>query len=106
MKLHGLTIALCAGLLSAGALAAQDAKPAKPWEGTPPAMSPEEKAEKEAWQKRAKKAEMEAWQKNATPSEGHQKLAGMAGTWDAEVTAWPDPAAPPMTSSGTSVNRL
>lgn len=94
MKLYRVTIAACAGLLWAGALGAQDAaKPAKPGDKTPPAMSAEEKAM------------MEAWQKFATPAESHQKLAGMVGTWDAEVTSWMNPAAPPMKSMGTSENR-
>src|SRR5215208_3223606 len=93
MKLHRLTVAICAGVMCAGGLAAQDAKPGKP-EGMPPAMSAEEKAA------------MEAWQKFATPSEAHQKLSGMVGTWDAEVTSWMSPGAPPMKSKGTSVSRL
>ena len=93
MKLQPLTIAVCAGLLWAGTLGAQDpAKPAKPGDKTPPAMSAEEKAM------------MEAWQKFATPAEGHQKLAGMVGTWDAEVTSWMNPAGPPLKSMGTSEN--
>jgi len=49
---------------------------------------------------------MEAWQKFATPAEGHQKLAGMVGTWDAEVTSWMSPSGPPTKSKGTSVNRM
>ena len=93
MKLYRVTTAVCAGLLFAGALGAQDAKPAKPGQGMPPAMSAEEKAM------------MEAWHKFATPAEGHQKLAGMVGTWDAEVTSWMNPTAPPMKSKGTSENR-
>ncbi len=94
MRLHRVMIAVGVGLLSAGVLAAQEAKPGKPGEGMPPAMSAEEKAA------------MEAWQKFATPSEGHQKLAGMVGTWDAEVTSWMNPAAPPTKSKATSVNRM
>src|SRR5512132_3684828 len=93
MKLHHLTTAACAALLCAGTLAAQDTKPAKPGSGAPPAMSAEEKAA------------MEAWQKFATPAEAHQKLASMVGTWDAEVTSWMNPTAPPMKSMGTSENR-
>jgi len=88
MKVRELTFALCAGLLVAGAAAAQDAKPAdKP-------MSAEQKAM------------MEAWAKFATPGEGHKALAGMVGTWDAEVTSWMEPGQPPTKSKGTSENRM
>ena len=88
MKVRELTFALCAGLLVVGVAAAQDAKPAeKP-------MSAEQKAM------------MEAWQKFATPAEGHKALAGMVGAWDAEVTSWMEPGAPPMKSKGTSENRM
>ena len=89
MKVSRISSAVCAGLLSAGVALAQDTKPAG---GMPPAMSAEEKAA------------MEAWQKFATPAEAHQKLAGMVGTWDAEVTSWMSPGAPTK-SKGTSVNR-
>lgn len=92
MRLNPLTMAVCAGLLWAGTLGAQDpAKPAKPGD-TPPAMSAEQKAM------------AEAWQKFATPSEGHQRLAGMVGTWDAEVTSFMAPGAPTK-SKGTSESR-
>ena len=88
MKVRELTFALCAGLLVAGAAAAQDAKPAdKP-------MSPEQKAM------------MEAWARFATPGEGHKALEGMVGTWDAEVTSWMEPGQPPAKSKGTSENRM
>jgi uncharacterized protein DUF1579 len=88
MKLRDLTFALFAGLLLAGAATAQDAKP-----GDRP-MSGEQKAA------------METWARFATPGEGHKALAGMVGTWDAEVTSWMDPGQPPMKSKGTSENRM
>jgi len=88
MKVRELTFAVCAGLLAAGAAGAQDAKPAeKP-------MSAEQKAM------------MDAWAKFATPGEGHKALAGMVGTWDAEVTSWMEPGQPPTKSKGTSENRM
>jgi hypothetical protein len=88
MKVRELTFALCAGVLVAGAAAAQEARPAeKP-------MSAEEKAQ------------MDAWMKFATPAEGHRPLADMVGTWDAEVTSWMAPGQPPTKSKGTSENRL
>jgi hypothetical protein len=52
------------------------------------------------------KALMEAWAKFATPGEGHKALAGMVGTWDAEVTSWMEPGQPPTKSKGTSENRM
>ncbi|HKO59222.1 MAG TPA: DUF1579 domain-containing protein [Thermoanaerobaculia bacterium] len=56
-------------------------------------MSPEEKAA------------MEAWQKALTPGPQHKALDAMAGTWETKVTSYMAPGAPPMTSTGTSVNR-
>jgi hypothetical protein len=88
MKHSKATFAVCAALLWAGPAPAQDAKPnEKP-------MSAEQKAA------------MEAWAKFATPAEGHKPLAGMVGTWDAEVTSWMDPGQPPTKSKGTSENRM
>jgi hypothetical protein len=56
-------------------------------------MSPEEKAA------------MEAWRKAMTPGPQHKALDMMAGTWDTKVTSYMAPGAPPMTSTGTSVNK-
>lgn len=92
MKLREWTFAVCAGLAFAGASAAQDPKPADKKPAEKP-MSAEEKAA------------MEAWEKFATPAEGHAKLAGMVGTWDAEVTSFWAPGEPAK-SKGTSENRL
>ena len=49
---------------------------------------------------------MEAMMKAATPGEPHQHLGAFAGSWDTTVTMWPAPGAPPMSSSGTSENRM
>lgn len=89
MKLRQVTFAACAVLLLAGISTAQDGM--KP--GDKP-MSAEQKAM------------MDAWMKFATPAEGHKSLAGMVGTWDAEVTSWMDPAQPPEKSKGVSENRM
>jgi len=89
MKLRQVTFAACAVLLVAGISTAQDGM--KP--GDKP-MSAEQKAM------------MDAWMKFATPAEGHKSLAGMVGTWDAEVTSWMDPAQPPEKSKGVSENRM
>ena len=49
--------------------------------------------------------EMEAWMKYMTPGPEHKRMAEQfGGTWDAEVTMWMDPAAPPQKSTGTMKN--
>jgi hypothetical protein len=50
-------------------------------------------------------AMMDAWKKFATPAEGHKALEGMVGTFNAKVTMWMAPGAPPQTSTGVSENR-
>jgi hypothetical protein len=48
-------------------------------------------------------AMMEAWQKASTPGPQHQQLADhFVGQWTAKQTMWMDPAAPPMTQTGSS----
>jgi hypothetical protein len=93
MKVRELTFAVCAVLLLAGLGRAQDAKPTDK-QAAPPAMSAEEKAM------------MEAWQKFATPGDAHKKMESMVGTWDAEVTSWMSPNQPPTKSRGTAEHRL
>ncbi len=51
------------------------------------------------------KAQMDAWMKFMTPGEGHKALANMVGTFDAKVTMYPAPGAPPQVSSATSVSQ-
>lgn len=51
-------------------------------------------------------AMMEAMQKAATPGEPHKKLEPFAGTWNTKITMWMAPGVPPMTSEGTSENRM
>ena len=50
------------------------------------------------------KAMMEAMMKAMTPGEPHKLLENMVGTFDAKVSSWMQPGAPPMVSTGTSVN--
>jgi len=50
------------------------------------------------------KAMMEAMMKAMTPGEPHKLLDNMVGTFDAKVSTWMQPGAPPMVSTGTSVN--
>ena len=46
------------------------------------------------------------WMDYATPGEPHKLLASQDGKWDAVVTMWMAPDAPPQTSKGTSVNKM
>lgn len=71
-------------LCSSVVLAADDPKPKQ--------MSAEEKAG------------MEAMMRAMTPGENHKMLDGMIGTFDAKVSMWMKPGAPPMVSTGKSVN--
>jgi Protein of unknown function (DUF1579) len=87
MKLRDLSFVAC-GLLMAAVAGAQESKPA----GHPP-MSADQKAM------------MEAWEKASSVGEPHKRLAGMEGTWDAEVSMWMAPGQPPAKSMGTSVNK-
>lgn len=50
-------------------------------------------------------AQMEAMMKAGTPGEGHARLAPMVGTFDVTVKMWNSPSAPPMESTGKSVNQ-
>jgi hypothetical protein len=45
---------------------------------------------------------MAAMAKYYTPGEHHKHMAKLVGTWDVAGKFWQDPAAPPMTSTGTS----
>lgn len=46
---------------------------------------------------------MKAWQEFMTPGAMHKWLAKQAGTWEAEVSQWMDPSAPPAKSKATDV---
>lgn len=52
------------------------------------------------------KAEMEAYMKAGTPGEPHKLLAASAGTYDVKVKSWQDPAAPPMEETGKAVRTV
>ena len=45
-------------------------------------------------------AMMEAWKRASAPSEGHERLAPMIGTWDVQTSVWFGPG-DPMVSGGT-----
>ena len=48
-------------------------------------------------------AMMKAWEVFATPGDQHKWMAKMNGTWEAEVSQWMDPAAPPTKVKATTV---
>jgi len=47
---------------------------------------------------------MAAWQRAATPGPEHRALDAFVGTWNATVSSWWDPSAPPEVSTGTMTN--
>jgi len=47
---------------------------------------------------------MAEWAKYAQPGEHHELLEPLVGTWDAKVSMWMSPEAPPNVSSGTMTN--
>ena len=55
-----------------------------------------------AWCADPDPAAMAATLEKMQPSTQHAQLAAMAGTWDAAVKAWGDPAQPPMESTATA----
>jgi uncharacterized protein DUF1579 len=84
-KLMGMTLGIVL-LTGVSALAQQ--------QGKPPEMTPEEKAE------------MEAYTKAATPGAPHQMLAGMAGSYTMKVKSWMKAGDPPMEDSGTATRKM
>ncbi|MES2430385.1 MAG: DUF1579 domain-containing protein [Bacteroidota bacterium] len=51
-------------------------------------------------------AMMKAWMDFATPGPMHTWLSKMNGTWDADVSQWMDPAAPPTIVKSTSTQTM
>jgi hypothetical protein len=84
--------------LVAGTAMAEEKKPAEPPAAGAPAMDPKKAAEMQKY--------MEAAAKAGAPGPEHEKLKAMEGTFDAKVSMWMDPKAPPMESTGKSVNKL
>lgn len=52
------------------------------------------------------KAEMEAYMQAGTPGEPHAHLAASAGTYDVKVKSWHDPAGPPIEETGKAVRTV
>jgi len=80
-----------AGLMCAAAAIALVVTSASAQTGKqPPQMTPEQKAE------------MEAYMKAGTPGAPHQALASSAGNYDLKMRSWQAAAAPPMEETGTA----
>jgi len=62
--------------------------------GKQPEMTPEQKAE------------MEAYMKAGTPGAPHQALASSAGNYDLTIKSWPGPGAPPVEEKGTATRTM
>jgi Protein of unknown function (DUF1579) len=60
----------------------------------PPEMTPEQKAE------------MEAYMKAGTPGAPHQLLAASAGSYDLKIKSWHTPGAPAMEDTGTATRTM
>jgi hypothetical protein len=52
------------------------------------------------------KAEMEAYMKAGTPGGPHQALASSAGSYDLKIKSWHEPGAPAMEDSGTATRSM
>jgi len=63
-----------------------------------------QQASEQAAPSQEEQAMMEAMLKAATPGEPHKRLEPLVGTFDAKVTMWMAPGAPPMEMTGTAVN--
>ncbi len=80
------------GLAAIGVLALT--APAAAQDSGAPAMTPEQQAM------------MEAYQKAATPGAPHAKMAGSAGTYDVRSKSWNEPGKPPVEESGTATRKM
>jgi hypothetical protein len=86
MTRHWTRSLLTAALVLAGATA--------PTLGQEHEMTPEQKAE------------MEAYMKAATPGAPHEALASTAGNYDLMVKSWHEPGGPPMEETGTATRSM
>lgn len=68
------------------------------------AFADDKKAQEPKAPSAEEQAMMEAWMKAATPNEAHRKLEPFVGTWDAKVTMWMQPGAPPEVTTGVTTN--
>jgi hypothetical protein len=49
---------------------------------------------------------MKNWQSYATPGDMQKMMASWTGNWDADITMWDKPGAPPTKSTGKTVNKM
>ena len=73
------------------------AVPAAAQQKDPPSAAPQMSAEDQAM--------MEAFERMGRVGENHKLLEAMVGEWDAKVTMWMKPGAPPSESTGSMVTR-
>ena len=52
------------------------------------------------------KAEMEAYMKAGTPGEPHKRLAATVGTYDLRIKSWSEPGGPPTEEKGTATRTM
>jgi len=84
-----------AGMLFALVAIALLVTPARAQTGKqPPQMTPEQKAE------------MEAYMKAGTPGAPHQALASTAGSYDLKIKSWHEAGTPPMEDTGTATRAM
>lgn len=83
----GRILLVTSAVLLAGLAQAQDANKM-------PEMTPEQKAE------------MEAYQKAGTPGGPHQKLASTAGSYDLKIKMWHEPGGPVEEETGTATRTM
>lgn len=76
------------------ALALACTLPAAAQEGTPPALTPEQQAE------------MDAYIAAGTPGAAHEAIAKSAGRYTLEVRSWPAPGAEPSVEAGTATRTM
>jgi hypothetical protein len=87
-----LRAAMLAVLISCSSLVVADTKPEAKPAAAAPEMTPEQKAE------------MEAWAKMAAVRDEHKQLAWFAGNWTAKMSMWQDPKAPPQVSDAKTTS--
>lgn len=87
MRTPAAILTAAATLLAAGLAVAQGDK-------KPPEMTPEQKAE------------MEAYMKAGTPGPQHQALAAKAGEYTLKIKSWHEAGAPPAEETGTARRRM
>ena len=100
MEAVALAAAMTAAMLARTASADTPTKPAdRPGKPADTATKAADKAAAD------EKAMMEKWVQVATPGAGHKWLEPLIGTWDAKITVWMAPGAPPQESTGSSESK-